>query len=270
LRYWLIKGRPAENDWDAMLRPGTKDRWHTSRPPKDWAFGDRVFCWESTPVVRLVGLARLGQLDCGENEDGDSLFEVEYLTRPLKSRPGIAELRTLPVLNSASFLKSGPATTVFPITPEQAELLMRLLISRNPGLETVWPDFVFFPADVLVPELEFAEHGLEGGRKWIAHFIRERNRAVIAAKKTQAHKSRGKLACEVCDFDFAERFGKLGEYFCEVHHVLPLAEADSAVVTQLDDLAIVCANCHRMLHRETPALSIQALQSLISSEKDAD
>jgi len=62
----------------------------------------------------------------------------------------------------------------------------------------------------------------------------------------------GRLVCEVpeCGFDFFERYGKIGEGFAHVHHrqSLSLSGEDGRTNT-LDDLAIVCANCHAMIHR---------------------
>ena len=46
-RYWIVKGRPRENDWNELLKPGMKDSWHTARPPKNLAKFDRVFLWSS-------------------------------------------------------------------------------------------------------------------------------------------------------------------------------------------------------------------------------
>jgi len=57
-----------------------------------------------------------------------------------------------------------------------------------------------------------------------------------------------KYKCQVCDLSFREIYGSLGDGFAEVHHLLPLAQANERV-TRLRDLVTVCANCHRMLHR---------------------
>jgi HNH endonuclease len=61
----------------------------------------------------------------------------------------------------------------------------------------------------------------------------------------------GRLLCEVprCGFDFSSRYGRLGEGYAHVHHRVPLAKASRAGThTKLSDLAIVCANCHAMIH----------------------
>ncbi|MGY4467320.1 putative HNH restriction endonuclease [Bradyrhizobium sp. LB9.1b] len=53
-----------------------------------------------------------------------------------------------------------------------------------------------------------------------------------------------------CGFDFKEKYGELGKEFAHVHHLKPLSEAPSnGRDVLLKDLAIVCANCHAMIHR---------------------
>jgi predicted HNH restriction endonuclease len=81
---------------------------------------------------------------------------------------------------------------------------------------------------------------------------RSRERSLRAAKLAAAiaKSPDGHLRCEVpgCGFDFEAVYGKLGAGFAEVHHLRPLAQMDGPVETTLGDLAVVCANCHRMIH----------------------
>jgi 5-methylcytosine-specific restriction enzyme A len=76
-------------------------------------------------------------------------------------------------------------------------------------------------------------------------------------------KATGCLACEVCAFDFQESYGPLGVGFAECHHRKPLAEVTTSKTTKLQDLAIVCANCHRMIHRASPWKTVEELRELI-------
>lgn len=78
---------------------------------------------------------------------------------------------------------------------------------------------------------------------------RRRERSLRRAKIAAAL-SLGPLRCEVpgCGFDFARTYGALGEGFAHVHHLRPLGDRDAATPTSTADLAIVCANCHAMIH----------------------
>src|SRR5262245_51426056 len=93
VHYWIIKGRPRDNNFEDWLASRVDDTWRTGKPPKSWSPGDRLFFWEASPASRVVGLGRLKEIRKKKNKDGDSLFDVEYLTRPLANRPSINELR---------------------------------------------------------------------------------------------------------------------------------------------------------------------------------
>jgi 5-methylcytosine-specific restriction protein A len=73
------------------------------------------------------------------------------------------------------------------------------------------------------------------------------------------------MTCMVCGFNFRDRYGELGDRFIEAHHLTPFAELDGRP-TQLDprtDFAVVCPNCHRMLHRHSPPLTPTKLKGLL-------
>ena len=109
--------------------------------------------------------------------------------------------------------------------------------------------------------------GKEGNPRFALHLSRERDQKLVKAKREEVRRKTGKLSCEVCGFDFAEVYAEVGEGFCEVHHITPLAEVDGEVETKLEDLAIVCSNCHRMLHRGKPNFSIDKLKSKLRHKK---
>ena len=103
----------------------------------------------------------------------------------------------------------------------------------------------------------------EGQVVYKLHKQRERNPKINKKKKDNYFKKYGKLDCEVCGFDFYKTYGPLGQGFMECHHKIPLADIEGETMTKLEDLALVCANCHRMLHREIDTLSIDELKKKI-------
>jgi 5-methylcytosine-specific restriction protein A len=112
----------------------------------------------------------------------------------------------------------------------------------------------------VVPEADEADIEADEGRLLTRlHRFRERDRKLVERKKATVLVKQGSLPCEVCGFDFAETYGPLGERFIEAHHILPLAQAGPST-TKLTDLALVCSNCHRMLHRAKPWISPAQLQ----------
>jgi len=105
----------------------------------------------------------------------------------------------------------------------------------------------------------------EGKVIYRLHKLRERDQGINRKKKEKYFKENGKLDCEVCGFDFADTYGELGKGYIECHHRIPLSELEPNSTTSLDDLALVCANCHRMLHREINTLSTESLRSILSN-----
>lgn len=114
-----------------------------------------------------------------------------------------------------------------------------------------------------IPDLDMSS-AFEGGRRLRVHLRLERDRAIIERKKLSALQETGGLCCEACGFDFARAYGVRGDKFCEVHHILPLSERNKPAETKLRDLAIVCSNCHRMLHRGD-LISLTELKQIIKS-----
>jgi len=108
------------------------------------------------------------------------------------------------------------------------------------------------------------QEAMEGRLLTRKHLARERNRQLVESKRKQALRQLGKLTCEACGFDFAIHYGNRGEGFIECHHIKPVAALSEARKTHLDDLALVCANCHRMIHRGKPWLSIAELKALVN------
>lgn len=89
----------------------------------------------------------------------------------------------------------------------------------------------------------------EGKRLLRIHKSIERRHKIVKEKKALVLASTGDLKCEVCRFSFRKAYREYGEGFAECHHIQPLAEIKGETLTTVDDLAIVCANCHRILHR---------------------
>ncbi|MRG45026.1 HNH endonuclease [Chitinophaga sp. SYP-B3965] len=104
----------------------------------------------------------------------------------------------------------------------------------------------------------------EGSILYKLHKSRERSAKIVQQKKKRALVLFGKLVCEICEFDFYERYGELGIGFIECHHRTPLSSLQASSKTSLKDLALVCANCHRMLHKKIDVLSIEDLKALIN------
>ncbi|MFF6862951.1 HNH endonuclease [Streptomyces ardesiacus] len=108
----------------------------------------------------------------------------------------------------------------------------------------------------------------EGRLLMSRHRRRERNKGLRKKKIAAVLKQGGTLACEACGFDFEEVYGDRGSGYIECHHVVPLHEAGEGR-TKLSDLALICANCHRMIHRQAPWPTPKELRSLVQGRRGA-
>lgn len=99
--------------------------------------------------------------------------------------------------------------------------------------------------DPLQPD--FKDMTMEEIRRYRYHRSIERNpRLATEAKRIHGY------TCQVCQFNFEETYGELGHEYIEAHHLTPLADLPIGRALRLsprDDFAVVCANCHRMIHR---------------------
>ncbi|TKB82227.1 MAG: hypothetical protein E8D45_00805 [Nitrospira sp.] len=119
----------------------------------------------------------------------------------------------------------------------------------------------------VAPDIELS--AVEGDPRLFFHLRRERDPALVRAKREEAEHANGCLKCEACGFVTKASFPGLGGEVCEVHHRLPLAMVSEVVETRLEDLAVLCANCHRAIHRTHPLMSVEDFLARYFSATDA-
>ncbi len=78
--------------------------------------------------------------------------------------------------------------------------------------------------------------------------------------------------CCICKFNFEERYGDIGKGYIECHHINPLSERPESewtteIITTIEDVRVVCANCHRIIHSKRPALSINQVLNALKQNK---
>jgi 5-methylcytosine-specific restriction protein A len=100
-------------------------------------------------------------------------------------------------------------------------------------------------------------------RKYAYHRKVERNRtAARFAKKFHGNR------CQACNLDFGERYGDIGKGFIEAHHLRPIAMLEEGVPVKYDvaeDFAVLCSNCHRMIHRTDDPSDLAAFRQLLNA-----
>jgi 5-methylcytosine-specific restriction protein A len=144
--------------------------------------------------------------------------------------------------------------------PSQAQLeddLTRLLLLYQALIEG--RDQVEQKGDT--PESASASH-LEA-RKYRWHRRAERSRS-LAAEAKKIHGTRCQVSA--CGKDLSDIYGELGEGYIEAHHLTPFAslEGRPTELNPVDDFAVVCPDCHRMIHRRADPYSLAELSDLIT------
>jgi 5-methylcytosine-specific restriction protein A len=96
---------------------------------------------------------------------------------------------------------------------------------------------------IKIEEFEF----IEGRIVTAVHLRRERNPRV-RDKFIESRRQSQSLNCDMCDAGSPALNPRYAAAHFETHHIVPLADAGERV-TKPRDLALLCANCHRLLHR---------------------
>lgn len=119
------------------------------------------------------------------------------------------------------------------------------------------------------PPPEIPTDGFREGRPNLKlHRQKERNRELTKrAKEKWSLEQNGNIRCSACAFSFLDTYGEIGRDFIEAHHVQPISSLTSDTVVYLSDLAPVCSNCHRILHRHRPLITISQLRDLLARQR---
>jgi 5-methylcytosine-specific restriction enzyme A len=109
------------------------------------------------------------------------------------------------------------------------------------------------------------ESVMEGRYLLRLHRVWERKPALRERKIRSVLAHGGALACEACGFDFRQTYGDRGQGFIECHHVEPLHQTGERA-NSIRDLALLCSNCHRMIHRKPPWPTPAQLRDIIHGQ----
>lgn len=109
---------------------------------------------------------------------------------------------------------------------------------------------------LITPDEEESEVS-EGKLLFRLHKKHETNRKLVQQKKKRTRS----LKCEMCSFDFEAKYGPLGRGYIEIHHNIPLSKLNPSRKTRLSDLILVCPNCHCMLHRLKPDMTVKEFKN---------
>lgn len=100
---------------------------------------------------------------------------------------------------------------------------------------------------------------------------RGRSRAVVVlAKKIWNREHNGEVPCRVCSFSFCRTYGKDGKDFIQAHHIQAVSSMEPDTPVTPDDLVPVCSNCHSIIHRQRPWLTVDELRRIVLRQRDLE
>lgn len=251
---WIFQGNPARYDIDEYVaRFPQLVYWSAPRFRAEISVGDRAYIWRSgddagaiasgvivetaVPAPRVIHPEALGDDLWVQDAPDEKDYKVGIALESIRLTAGEGMLsRSVlkdDVLLSASTIMRMPSGTVFRLDEEQSK-----------QMDALWSQSQV--DDDLIASVPTA---LEGRVELVAHRRRERSRLLVSKKREMMRASTGSLACEICGLGESAPYPQsLAASVFEVHHRVPLSLATAPKHTSLDDLAVVCANCHRAVH----------------------
>jgi hypothetical protein len=248
---WIFQGNPTRFDIDKYLSVYPEYiYWTAERGTRGMKEGDRAFIWRSKPNAGVVAIGEIAEPPVPATEVahrdalGEELWHEEPDLAGLKAGIRLHEVRLnveegmltrstvkdSPVLSRTRIIRA-PQGTVFRLEGEEVaemERLWGLCTSDSPQ------------AGLLA---------IEGESKLVSHFRKERSSWLRDRKLQEYREARGVLSCELCGLSEGVGYpADLDTRVFEVHHRLPLSNAGTRRATRLEDLAVLCANCHRAVH----------------------
>lgn len=250
---WLFQGNPERFDIDDYLSRYSYIYWRAPKHRSEIRVGDPCVIWRSGAAAGAIAIGRISEAPQPMSEVnfpeclGEDLWRDET-DSPDTIKVGI-QIDEVRIDEEAGFIPRGvfvdsPQLTKSLIVRSPQGTIFRLTANEVQEIFNLWNS----PLDLAASTLPSA---LEGAQRLRKHYARERNRGLIKRKKQQfASEHDGRVFCEACHFDFSQFYPpELGDGFIEVHHLAPLFIDDQPRRTTLNDLLLLCSNCHRMVHR---------------------
>jgi hypothetical protein len=252
MNYWIFRGNREDFDIDAYLKEFEYIYWAVKHKQyqEDIDVGDKVFIWrskgKSDDPYGVIAFGTIAEVATHKDSVKHPEFLLEQYWQKREVSPikvGIkvhgARLNLETGLIDASLLLADDELSTMQLLTARQGTNFKLTPSQFQKIFQLWGD------DTL--DLEEDEYETEEGKaKLRLHKIRERDRILVRKAKERFIRVNGGLFCEACHFSFSEVYGI---NYVEAHHKKPLSQIRAGEKTKESDLGMLCANCHRAVHR---------------------
>ena len=245
---WEWPSRDFENAVEATARHEVvRDRWSAGLRRSGMSVGDRAFLLRQRDSRGIVASGIIASEVVEDQHWADprrttTFVEVEWdSVLPVEDRVPVEDLkRAIPAVVWDRIQGSG-----IKLAPPSDSELEKLWIRHRGGR-------IFRSPEELPPEDTYHEGAV--ARVEVNRYERDGRARLKCIERWGA-------SCAVCGVDFAERYGKIGEGFIHVHHLHEVSKIGKEYrVDPITDLRPVCPNCHAMLHRAQPMLTVEELK----------
>jgi len=257
---YLFQGNPKYYDMDAYLVTHPYIYWRSPNYKDQIKTGDKAILWRAGKNAGMIAIGEiveaptpasdihfpdlLGQqfwtsdeVDKNDIKVGIKIHEV----RLSDSGVSRASFKSNPIVNSHRII-TNPTGTVFQVDKDVAN-----------AIYSAWGNPVDGDTGHEYHSSEI-KMDLEGKYRFVLHKERERSSALRKAKVDVFLKTHAFIHCELCNSNLNDIYpAYLADGYIEVHHIKPISSLHEHTPTHLDDLILLCPNCHRMVHRNKNA-----------------
>lgn len=259
---YLFQGNPKYYDMDTYLATHPYIYWRCPNYKDKIQIGDKAILWRAGKDAGMIAIGEiveapapassikfpelLGQrfwtsdeMDVNEIKVGIAISEVrltcgEHSTtrEHFKSDSVVSKHRII----------TNPTGTVFQVEDTIAHTMFSAWNNSDDSDEDI---------DEITPS---NVTDCEGEYRYVLHKRRERSSALRKAKVKHFLTANDFIHCELCRENLNEKYpSSLSEGYIEVHHIKPISTLAEHTPTHIDDLILLCPNCHRMVHRTKDA-----------------
>jgi hypothetical protein len=258
---WLLRADP-DNEFKlggklysilTVIRDSqVRDHWPVNR--SDVQRGDKlvIWCGKGKATHGRRGVIAFAEATSNPNSERRVYLKYEPLSRPLWDDVA----RNARVFKTLTVMASQQGLGPYHVTEQQYEAIRGLAANLDDLAKSV-------KAAIKAEDIERGV-GLEGHLKKALVNRYERDPRL----RLEAIRLHG-VECSGCGFNFEDVYGRHGRDYIHVHHVKPLSMyGGGRLVNVKKDMAVVCANCHAMIHKDPNApLSIAALKKLVQEHR---
>lgn len=279
MKTWIFQGNPDKFGIDEYLIKAKEIYWSVTIPKYQTqiTIGDEVYIWRAKGSQNAIsGVVSFGVIneECNPREKLKNKLNLydNLWTEPfseasnIKAGVLVKEIRLSPLdgMLTADELKKDPVLSKMQILTSRVGSNFLLNDVQSQIIKNYWDGL-----NIKIDEQEDDFFSSKEGRiKLRLHKIRERN-PQIKRKAIEVFKRKNNdIFCEICRFSFEEKYGTLGKDFIEVHHLKPISKYKDNEETTIENLKLVCSNCHRMIHRGEPFSMFYDLKSMFSLSSD--